>query len=206
MKVKSVILVLIGIMIGSIAFGQKEFNKNYQIKKDNMKLSFIPIMNELGSFNDTIMTKGFKDELKNVQLINPFETRKIIESNLIVQNLLNKIITTDYKKKDLKTFPNLSTIIEKSDIDYLKEQFNQTDLIMIPIALNFKSLGPYTFGYIKFRMYDLSTGELIFEFSDEINVNISGEKAMKGLTSALLSVTYDYYKKNFLKKYNLIIE
>jgi hypothetical protein len=203
MKIKSVILILIGLMISSMSFGQKEFNKNYKIGKKSLKLSLIPISNERNSFNDTIMIKIFDDGLKNMQLISPFETREIIISDLKVQNLLNKIISTDYKKKDLKAFPNLNTIIEKSDINYLKERLDQTDLVLIPIALNFKPILSYTFGYTKFRMYDLNTGEFIFEFSDDINVNTSGENAMKGLTGVLMSVTHDYYKKNFLKKYNI---
>jgi len=203
MKAKSVNLILIGLMISFVAFGQKEFNKNYRIGKESLKLSLLPILNERNSFNDTVMTKIFDDELKNMQLITPFETRKIIVSDLRIQNILDKIISTNYEKKTLKTFPNLNTIIENSDIGYLKEQLNQTDLVLIPIALNFKSMFSHSFGYIKFRMYDLNTGEFIFEFSDTINVNIGGEDAMKGLTGVLLSITYDYYNKNFLKKYKI---
>ena len=56
-----------------------------------------------------------------------------------IRNLLDKIIATDYTKKDLKTFPNLNTIIEKSDINYLKTHLNQTDLILMPIALNLQA-------------------------------------------------------------------
>lgn len=203
MKAKPVILVLVGLMISFVSFGQKEFNKNYKIDKECLKLSLIPILNERNSFNDTIMTKIFDDELKNMQFISSFEIREIIVSDLKVQNLLDKIISTEYTKKDLKAFPNLNTIIERSDIDYLKERLNQTDLVLIPIALNFKSMLSHTFGYIKLRMYDLNTGEFIFEFSDDMNVNISGENAMKGLTGVLLSTTYDYYKKNFLKKHKI---
>ena len=203
MKAKSAILTLIGLIISFVAFGQKELNKNYKIGKESIELSLIPIFNERSSYNDTIMTKIFDDELKNMQLISPFVTREIIVSDHRTQNLLDKIISTSYTKKDLKTFPNLNTIIEKSDIDYLKEQLNQTDLVLIPIVLNFRSMLSHTFGYVKFRMYDLNTGEFIFEFSDDMNVNIGGESAMRGLTGVLISVLHDYYKKNFLKKYKI---
>lgn len=203
MKTNALILVLIGLMISLSSFGQKVFNTDYKIEKENLKLALIPIMNERPSFNDTIMTKIFRDELKNLQIISPSKTREVVTSDTKVQNLLNKIILTDYKKKDLKSFPNLNSIIDEPDIAYLREKFRQADLVLIPIALNFKPMGVYTFGYTKFRMYDLNTGEFIFEFSDTINVNISGENAMKGLTGALVSVAHDYYKSKFLEKHKI---
>jgi|GEM_PF-1758088 len=200
MKTKSKILILIGLIVSSTSFGQKEFNKNYKIDKDTIKVSLIPIINERNSFNDTIMTKIFDNQLKNLQLITPFKTREIIMSDFRIQKIIDRIVSIDYKKNEVKTFPNLNTIIEKPDVDYLKERINGADLVLIPIVLNFKSMASHTFGYIKFRMYDLNTGDFVFEFSDDMNVNISGENAMKGLTGVLISVVYEYYSKNFLKR------
>jgi hypothetical protein len=142
----------------------------------------------------------FNDTLSLVKTINPFEIREIITSNLKIKNLLNTIIVTDYKKKELKKYPNLNTILSDSEIKYLKTELKEADLILVPIALNFKSMGIYTFGYCKFRLYDLESGEFIFECSENMNVNINGENAMKGLTNVLISVTHDYYRDKFLKK------
>ena len=194
------ISILIALLVSTVSFGQKEFNKNYQINKDSIKLALIPIMNEQNSFNDTIMTKIFDDKLKSLQLVTPFETREIILKDARIQKIIDTIILVDYKKKEVKGFPNLNTIIEKADIDYLKERMNKADLVLIPIVFNFKSMASHSFGYIKCRMYDLNTGDFVFEFSDDMNVNIGGQKAMKGLTGVLLSVAYEYYNKNFLKR------
>ena len=187
------------LFISTLSFGQKVFNSNYKLEKESLKMALVPILNEYNSFNDTIMLKIFSKDSENVELVSPTKTRKILSANLKAQEILDKIIMTDYKKKELKKYPNLNTILDNSEIDYLKKALEEPDFILIPIAFNFKAIGIHTFGYCKFRYYNLNTGEFIFEFSENMNVNMSGEKGIKGLTGALLSVLKDYYKKKFLK-------
>jgi cell division protein FtsI/penicillin-binding protein 2 len=101
MKLKSVILMFFSLTFFSVSYGQKVYNSNYKLNKESAKLALVPIYNERNSFIDTILTHVFNDTLSLVKTINPFEIREIITSNLKIKNLLDTIIVTDYKKKDL---------------------------------------------------------------------------------------------------------
>ena len=71
MKAKSAFLILIGLMISSLSFGQKVLNTNYKIEKRGFKLALIPISNERNSFNGTIMAKVFNDNQRSMTLFIP---------------------------------------------------------------------------------------------------------------------------------------
>ena len=202
MKLKLMTL-LAGLVISSSIFGQRVFNKSYKLEKESFKVSLIPILSEYDSFNDTVMSEIFINNLKNVELATPSETRKAISANQKIQDILDKIILANYKKKELKTFPNLTTLLNPSEVEYLRDQLGQPDFILIPIVFNFRSMMAHTFGYSKFRFYNLNSGEFVFEFSLNMNINVVGEGGMKDLMYVLLQETHKYYVTEFLKKYGI---
>lgn len=200
MKNKSILLIIFALTAASPLLGQKILNPEYTPGKEHLKLALIPIFNEYGTFNDTILNHYYTKETKSIEAITPEECKNTITADPLLGKILEKIILKDYSKKEFKTYPNLNTLLEQEEIRAIKERFDNADLILIPIYINFKNMGIVTMGNAQFRMYDLNSGDFVYVCTVDGNVNITGKDAGKHLTSFLVSQSYDYYKDKFLKK------
>lgn len=172
------------ILIGSTPlFSQKVFNKNYLFGEDKKLVAFVPIIQNDFKKNDEIINDILKDTL-NLTYLDVSNLRTNLTPELL--DILKKVAVKDYKTKDLKEFPNLKTIINVSEIEYIKNKFLNADLLIFPIVFNVSQQGGMTFGSSKFRLYDLNSGEFIHQFSEKTNVNISGDAGMEMMTTFLL--------------------
>lgn len=171
------------IISSTFLFGQKIYNKNYSIGNEQKMIAFVPIINNDFSKNDEIVKDILKDTL-NLMFIDVSILRSKLNSETI--NILKKIAEKDYKTKELKEFPNLKTIISSNEIDLIKQNFENTDLLLFPIVFNIDQKAGMTFGSSKFRLYDLNSGEFIQQFSEKTNVNLSGDAGMEMMTAFLI--------------------
>ena len=171
------------IISSTFLFGQKIFNKNYSFESGQKTIAFVPIVNNDFSKNDEIVKDILKDTL-NLKYIDVSILRSKLNSETF--NILKKIAEKDYKTKELKAFPNLKTIISSSEIELIKQNFENADLLLFPIVFNIDQKGGMTFGSSKFRLYDLNSGELIQQFSEKTNVNVSGDAGMEMMTAFLI--------------------
>ena len=171
------------IISSSFLFGQKIFNKNYSFGNEQKKIAFVPIINNDFSKNDEIVKNILKDTL-NLKYIDVSILRSKLNSENI--DILKKIAEKDYKTKELKEFPNLKTIINSNEIDLIKQNFENADLLLFPIVFNIDQKVGMTFGSSKFRLYDLNSGEFIQQFSEKTNVNVSGDAGMEMMTAFLI--------------------
>lgn len=101
-------------------------------------------------------------------------------------NILKKIAEKDYKRRELKEFPNLKTIISQQEIDFIKQSFQNADLLLFPIVFHIEQRVGVTFGSSKFRLYDLNSGEFIQQFTEKTNVNLSGDAGLGMMTGFLI--------------------
>lgn len=206
MKIKFCLLIILLLINLNKSFGQRKYlNKNYKLTEKSLTLSLVPIYNERPLLNDSILTKIFSNPLQNHKIIESSEVRGVIDSDKYLSELLTKIALKDYKRKELKTFPNLNTLLSQKEIEHLRKCFNNSDFILIPVAFNVKVVGKqvyggHTFGYSKFRLYDLNSGEFIFECPNHLNVNIGSEKGAKNITTILIGMTFEFYRDKFLKE------
>jgi len=193
-------LLILGILLFSLPLCAKDFfNSTYHLKEGKISLTFLPIYNESSPLmNDTLSTKIFSKN-KRIELENISELRRTIDSDSQLVDLLVKISEKEYKDKELKTFPNLNTILSEKELEYIKEKFTGNDIILIPIIFGLKNALGHTVGKSKFRMYDLNTGELILECNKDGNVNVGGESGKGHLTAFMLSKTKDYIESKLLK-------
>ena len=171
------------IISSTFLFGQKIYNKNYSIGNEQKMIAFVPIINNDFSKNDEIVKDILKDTL-NLMFIDVSILRSKLNSETI--NILKKIAEKDYKTKELKEFPNLKTIISSNEIDLIKQNFENTDLLLFPIVFNIDQKAGMTFGSSKFRLYDLNSGAFIQQFSEKTNVNLSGDAGMEMMTAFLI--------------------
>ena len=108
------------ILIGSTPlFSQKVFNKNYLFGEDKKLVAFVPIIQNDFKKNDEIINDILKDTL-NLAYLDVSNLRTNLTPELL--DILKKVAVKDYKTKDLKEFPNLKTIINVSEIEYIKNE------------------------------------------------------------------------------------
>lgn len=174
---------LLLIISSTFVFGQKIFNKNYSFGNEQKKIAFVPIINNDFSKNDEIVKDILKDTL-NLKYLDVSVLRSKLNSETI--NILKKIAEKDYKTKELKEFPNLKTIISSDEIDLIKQNFENADLLLFPIVFNIDQKAGMTLGSSKFRLYDLNSGEFIQQFSEKTSVNVSGDAGMEMITAFLI--------------------
>lgn len=196
---QKILFLIICFILSVSSYAKDYYNPNYKINKGEQSLLLLPIYND-GSpvMNDTLFTKIFNEAASTVSLLNVTETREKIDSDNMLIEILTKISETEYKTKELKMFPDIKTIVTQTEIEYLKKELDNPDLIFIPTIFSVKSVGPYTFGKSRFRLYDLNSGELIFDCSKDLNVNLSGIDGKGSVTAGLLSLTFEYFEKKFL--------
>lgn len=167
----------------NILFGQKIFNKNYSFEQQALTVAFVPIVNNDFSENDNIANDILKDTL-NLKFLDVSTLRSNLDSETF--NILKKIAEKDYKRRELKEFPNLKTIISQQEIDFIKQSFQNADLLLFPIVFHIEQRVGVTFGSSKFRLYDLNSGEFIQQFTEKTNVNLSGDAGLGMMTGFLI--------------------
>lgn len=167
----------------NILFGQKIFNKKYSFEQQALTVAFVPIVNNDFSENDNIANDILKDTL-NLKFLDVSTLRSKLDSETF--NILKKIAEKDYKRRELKEFPNLKTIISQQEIDFIKQSFQNADLLLFPIVFHIEQRVGVTFGSSKFRLYDLNSGEFIQQFTEKTNVNLSGDAGLGMMTGFLI--------------------
>ena len=176
------------------------FNKNYARNTESFKLALIPINYNDPVLSDEILGNVFKNEEDKIKILEPSLCRQILDSDTTLTSYLKKVQIKEYKYRHLKKFPNLSSILQENEMDYLKSQFLEADLILIPLNFEIIEMGQnperkITTGKSNFRLYDLNTGEFIFEFSHQLSFPKAGYEGKRGMTTALVLVTHKYFKE-----------
>ncbi|NIF07526.1 hypothetical protein F3J23_19060 [Chryseobacterium sp. Tr-659] len=174
---------------------QKVFNQNYSFKGDGSNVAVVPIINDFED-SDSITKKVLKDTLQ-LKFMDVASARANLDTK--VMDILKKVAEKDYRSKEVKTFPNLNTIISTEEISYIKEKFGNADLLLLPVIFNIQQIMGVTFGNSLFRLYDLNNGELIQQFSEKINVNIGDRAGFAMMTAMLISGEKSHLLHNIKK-------
>jgi len=185
MKTKFWILIL----FTNITFGQKVLNKDYRFLTRELRVAIIPLNNELTKFNDSISNDIFKDTL-SLKFLKVDKLRA--EINEESTEILKRIASKKYKKRDLKKYPDLNTLISTSGLKNLKENLQNADLILFPIKFNINQSVGMTFGSATFRVYDLNTGDFVHQYETNFNVNTTENSSKKIVTALLFLEEKDY--------------
>ena len=187
MKTRLFILTLI--LFTNISFGQKVLNKDYKFLNGELRVAIIPLNNELTKFNDSISNDIFKDTLSlNFLRIDKLRADLNDEST----GILKKIASKKYNKRDLKKYPNLNTLMSAYDLESLKQNLQNADLILFPIIFDIRQSVGMTFGSATFRFYDLNTGDFIHQYKTSFNVNSTENGSKQIVTSLLFLEERDY--------------
>ena len=157
-----------------------------------LKVAIIPLTSEMTTFNDSISNDIFKD-IASLKFLDVEKIRA--ELNNESTYILKKIASEKYKKRDLKKYPNLNTLISTSDLENLKENVQNADLLLFPIKFNIRQSAGMTFGNATFRFYDLNTGDFIHQYETSFNVNTTENGSKQMVTALLLLEEKEYLTK-----------
>ncbi|WP_340066834.1 hypothetical protein [Ascidiimonas aurantiaca] len=187
MKTKFLIVTLA--LFTSTVFGQKAVNENYKFPKRELKVAIVPLLNELSRFNDSISNDIFRDTL-SLKFLKVAALRNALNEESTT--ILKKIAAEKYKKKALKKNPKLNTLLSDSDLEYLKKNFQNADLLLFPIIFDVHQTDVMTFGSATFRFYDLNTGDFIHQYETRFNIDTIEYGSLQMVTAMLLLEEKDY--------------
>ena len=186
---KTKFLVVTFVLFTSASFGQKVVNENYTFPKRELKVAIVPLLNEFSRFNDSISNDIFSDTL-SLKFLKVAALRNALNEESTT--ILKKIASENYKKKALKKNPKLNTLLSDSELEYLKKNFQNADLLLFPIKFNIHQSGVMTFGSATFRFYDLNTGDFIHQYKTSFNVDTTEYGSVQMVTAMLLLEEKDY--------------
>lgn len=178
-------------------------NKEYSYELSNPRIQFaiIPVAGNDKVFMDSMFVLIFEDSLRAQDLILPNIIRRNITNDLRLADLLNKLASVEYSKNDLKQNPSVLNALTIDEFTYLQKQLGEPSIVLFPVSLNIRSLGVITSGFAKMRLYDFDSGALIYEHSQNLNVELGGEGGKKYMALGLIGFAKDDYNKYFWDKF-----
>ena len=204
------LFLLAGLSISLGAFAQKEyFNENYKLQKQEVKLAFIPFLTSDILFTETITESLIQYNLKKVILADVETVSKNILTDSSLNESIRKVITKEYMRRELKNKPNLLQIISTDALTNMQRMLDTADILLIPSKVKYRSVERVdgtgnTTVYGRFRLYDLNTGEFIFDYPAEKKVQyLIAKNEIRMLMSVLLEDFNSYFQKNFITRNNL---
>ena len=207
---KTFSLILISLIISFISFAEKEYlNKNYKLHKHEIKIALIPLFKSDKLYTQAIIENILIDSLFKVKL----GDQKIISNNILNDRTLNEtlrgVMVKEYSRAELKHNPNLFQFIKGDTIVNMKRLLDDSDILLIPSDIKARTV-TYVNGtgnttvFGRFRLYDLNTGELIFDYVANKKIeSLIAKDDIKQLMTILLEDFHLYYWINFITKNNL---
>ncbi len=197
-----ILLVLLFGLVSSTLYGQKKsINKEYEFSNADTLLALIPVLNSDFEYTDSLLNKFYsKPGFDRLMPVKADGIRMTINEEKQLETIITKIISKQYSKKELKNFPNLKTIIDKSEIEYLRSKLKQADFMLIPTEIRFGTSLGSTFGYSCFRLYDINTGDYIANCPMDFNVNSTDPRAQKNLSIILIGEISKFLRDKLINK------
>jgi len=187
----------------SLGCGSKLYlNKSYQYENPNrsIKLAMIPAPGDDGQMSDSLFTYFFEDSTGAQVLVESKTIRDQIVSDTELLTLLNKLLTAEYNKDDLKSGVNIANSLTPDEFATLKQRLGNPDLALLPL-LGYSSFGNMTLGDSKFRLFDMQNGSLIYENSQGMNVNVGGDNGKMLLAIMFIGGAKTDYQRHFLDRF-----
>ena len=175
-------------------------NKAYEFNpKAELRLAIAPIGSE-PNFSDTAFARIFFDSAHAYTLMTPEETRLVVLKDSEMLRIFNALISGNHTKSQLKQNPGLGDILSGADIQSLRTNLFPANCLLVPVVFNVSSALNNTFGKTRFRLYDLDSGQLVYDNEQTLNVNIGGDYGKRRLTAVLVAMAHGDFRDQYLKK------
>jgi hypothetical protein len=183
--------------------GRAYLNPNYRGQVQGQpKLAIVPVLpasDPLATQVDDAFAKAFRDKDRPELLIPPMEVRATIAKDQTLLKTLGAFQSAEYSSNEKKRGASILATINQDDLNHVRGAVRDADFLLVPRDWRVNAALGHTFGACTFRLYDLKTGQLVYERSNDLNVNVTGAAGM--LSAVLISdFVYDDYKKMVLSK------
>lgn len=172
-----------------IAFGcagmPTYLNKGYFVSKNDppkhetppVKLAVVPVITEYQHVVDSMCRKAFVDRHFGFEVIPPDSVRSILKNNDSLAWILDTLINYQFSKDELKANPNLFAVVNDQAIGVIRSSFGNAELLYLPTKFGVGSalLGTHAVGGYEVRLFDLRTGQLVFQRSCNMNLAVRGD-------------------------------
>ncbi|HEX2868112.1 MAG TPA: hypothetical protein VHO03_13785 [Ignavibacteriales bacterium] len=160
-------------------------NMNYKnsSQANNLTVAILPIQHELNFEPDSAYYYAFKSN----KIQNTFEKRLILngkEDNSLWETILN----LEYTDEELETKITLDKKIGKAGLEKLQSIFSGADILLVPARFSIEQTPTpaiLVVGKVLNTCYDLKSGEIIFYYKDNVNLELNGTLRSGGLVAAL---------------------
>lgn len=184
--------------------GGAYLNPNYSFDmREKPKLAIAPVLREdapLASFIDSFFVDVFEDTTDPGLLIEPSYIRSVMENDETYAGILSVMSGTDFTKEEMKNGVSILDKTGTNELSGMRNSFSGAELLLVPKAWSVTSSVGHTFGHCIFRLYDMRTGEMIYEKPNDLNVNRSGIAASRYISAYLIVSVFDHYEKTILSK------
>jgi hypothetical protein len=194
-------IILIICLTISSAFGKSYENKNYRFPVDSLPVlvALAPVNHELGVAIDTFYSQLYTDSgLTNI--IQPMEIRAMLAADSVLFDKFKRVAEHKYSKEEIKAGPSIYAILDTNAVLALKISLANARLLLFPISFEVNNAVIATSGKVNFRLYDLASGELIYEKDQQLLVEQGGDEGKLSLSAGLIAFSRDHYRKYFLDK------
>jgi hypothetical protein len=188
--------------VGLVGCGSDLYlNKDYSFDTNTpFKLAIAPFFGTLPVEPDTLFTLVFADTTGTQDLVTPSHLRQKIENDTNLKDILSLVVSKDYSSEEKKGSIDIKQLIGEGGLRKLRDACEQADVVLVPVQF---FVGPHQgrlLGITRFRLFDLSSGLLIYESYRDLNTDLGYPDYDKHMTLTLIGEAYGVYKKNFLTK------
>jgi len=179
------------------------FNQSYLLDShpSSLKLAILPVATDDPDLFDTLFCNFFDDSTHTQSLLCPSEIRAEFESDANFPALLDRLITAEYTKDEIKTGTSIGRVLSGEELTYLRSKLGDADIALLPVLMRTRDMSIFTSGISKMRLIDLRTGSLIYENTFDMNVNYGGEIGKKLMALGLIAFARDDYIQRFWDRF-----
>jgi len=204
MRTLTFVVIAVCTCVSLLGCGSKLYlNSSYQYQQPerDVRLALIPTAGNDSVLLDSLFTLIFDDSSRRQVLVEPGEIRNELSADSGLLTVLNKVITVEYSKGDLKSGVNLQNTLSAEEYRLLRDRLGHPDIALIPVAMRIKSLGMVTSGFSRVRLFDMRSGSLIYENSLDLNVELGGDEGRVYMAIGLIGFAKDDYNEHFWTKF-----
>ena len=172
-------------------------NRNYVLQKSPEAIRFVlfPSFENMASESDSIFAIVFGQDFDKQRFVQPIFIREMIAVDEKFEKMISSIYSKNYTGSELRNRSNLQDTLGAKGMTFLKGKFVNSDLALIPIRFVFKETGGNVAAYTMFRLYDLHTGDLLYQKEHHENSAPGGVMRTGGLLHAAKKDTQEMQNK-----------
>ena len=204
---KNIHLLLIGFILSTGLYAQKKeaLNESYKPAPRTFRIGVVPFQKDI-RFTQAVIRSITKDSLSSVTLAEIQLMFNNIVNNASLAKSVTILTNKEFTADEIKSGANIRSLITDEEIKNMSQGLDKADLVII---LSEPKRNPAQKASAKkaipelpnrFRMYDLNTGVVIFDFTAEAPAaGLSDPEARKSLIESF----HNYYYSNFVGRNNI---